>query len=118
MIEDDRPTREEVMEWRIWRAGGGAALEVDWPGLLRSLGFNEQERSLLLSRLEGEGRIQVAERLGGQKVVERLRKAVSRRLARLRGRDVTAAITVLRTDPSRTMILERLHNGGLVWKHR
>jgi len=116
-MDDDTPTPEEIIEWRLWRASGGAALEVDWPALFHSLGFNEQERSLLLSRLKGEGRVHLARRLGSR-TVEKLRRAVNRRLRRLRGLDLSAAVTILRSDPSRTMLLERLESGGLVWRHR
>ncbi|MEK7751705.1 MAG: hypothetical protein AAB654_07295 [Acidobacteriota bacterium] len=100
-------------------AGGEARLCIDWRALLATLGFDSGERTLLLGRLAGEGRVKLAERMGKQ-VVERARKGISRKLKRLRASrvDVTEATTILRSDPSRTAVQVRLHGGGVLWEHR
>ena len=100
------------------QASSEAALEIDWVGLLETLGFEAGERSLLLARIEDVGRTRLAKQLGSR-AVERTRRAVSRKLKRLRGGvDFTAAVTILRADPSRTMLLERFASGVRVWRHR
>ncbi len=109
------PHVREKVEAEAITSGGG--LTVSCVEFLEKLGFNDAERALLIERLEGTGRVKLAERIG-TRTVERLRKTIQRKLARLRGRDLkpTEVTTILRADPSRTMLLERFHSGGMVWR--
>ncbi|MBM3744854.1 MAG: hypothetical protein FJW34_03535 [Acidobacteria bacterium] len=111
-------------------AGSIASTTVtNWPELLRQVGFDSQEVALvIINRIEGVPRAELPARLGWPaRVVEAVRRRVSRKLQRLQPVDAERPVTLSRAaligktracDPSGAAVVVRFPTGGIAWQFR
>jgi hypothetical protein len=99
-------------------------VEIDWPSLLRMIGFDRDESTLVIeNRVERTPRGKLPEKLGWSPTkTETVRKRVQRKLAarkRKRGRTRLTELhlpVVLKVDPSRSVQQVRFSEGGICWE--